>query len=783
MARRPNRDSRVFEALGAHRGTQPMGPNLLTAVLQELEIRPTPEELSRWASWREQIPVPSVFRSWATLLATAIPAPRVIVEPVAGVGVLIATLARKFPKAQSIGICQSREELELARLLDAPVQWKLGDPLADPALMPDEIDWAVGLSPLGQLSRRAEQRRIVSRSGRSVEFSATESQLLAVLAASRLTPTGRLDILLRPADWELRGDTSWRHQVQALGLHLDACLALPKGSTRPFALLDLVCVSITCIGRDRLFVGEIGEGDSRQQSLLDNYQNETDADNVRLGRWVESTDFQNLERLAATEEVRRRVLNSGLKPATLGDLATSIRIFHPMAGRPLSADPSNTVFIRTELIGRRPIASLAIGEEGPRRPVLVVEVDRAKATPEYLVEFFNSELGRLTLLAWQSGGSVPRLLRRDVEQVVVYLPPVSDQVPALNLIQRLRDMHVRLHELEVRVSERPDLVSDVERRVNALLKPATSVDAQDRWEESLPFPLATIYRRFLTFTDPQEQREALLHFFEAYAQYWAIVLLSGFMHPRFEEVADQVRAGFQADADKGGRAKLGSMKHANFRTWIDVAGLLSKAGRKLVDRPDSKAEVLERFALPDDADIIGTLFGKTLLPVLSDAATRRNDWHGHAGVTNPDTERNRVRELQGLLTTLREHVGESWGKYRLYQATSLDFERGVYRVDVKILMGAATPFHAGRATLMDPITVGNLFVTSGVGDFALQLCPLLRLHSQNGPPRACYFYNRIADGRVRWVSYHHEPAPDLVDAGQDATEYVADVTRQPDPKI
>ena len=53
-------------------------------------------------------------------------------------------------------------------------------------------------------------------------------------------------------------------------------------------------------------------------------------------------------------------------------------------------------------------------------------------------------------------------------------------------------------------------VLDIERRI------------ADWWRE-LPYPLATIYRRYQVSTDPKEQLETLLHFFEMAAVYLATI--------------------------------------------------------------------------------------------------------------------------------------------------------------------------------------------------------------------------------------------------------------------
>lgn len=84
-----------------------------------------------------------------------------------------------------------------------------------------------------------------------------------------------------------------------------------------------------------------------------------------------------------------------------------------------------------------------------------------------------------------------------------------------------------------------------------------------------------------------------------------------------------------------------------------------------------------------------------------------------------------------------------------------------------------------RASLK-PLDTGRLYLLNLGALKALELVPLIRvLTGQKTGEDACYFYSRTEANRVRWVSYHFQAEPELLQDDPDVVEFLSALQGKP----
>ncbi len=287
------------------------------------------------------------------------------------------------------------------------------------------------------------------------------------------------------------------------------------------------------------------------------------------------------------------------------------------------------------------------------------------------------------------------------------------------------------------------------------------------WCETLPFPLASIFRAWRTtlIRDFKTKYEYLLRFFEATAEFMSVILLSAFSHnnelipPHREKLAEAMR-------NQGL-----SFTRATFGTWKLIFEYLSSQTRRL-----SKEECRALFSdlSPEFYQALSTV---ELASVLSTTNKWRNDWQGHGGAVGPEEAKLRNEQLLGQLQKLHQILGNGWTHTRLVHSLQCIPSGGMFENEVEILMGSHSQFEKAALQMNTWLDTKCLYLCGQDSRQALKLLPLVRVGPS--PPsanNACYFFNRLEDnGNARFISYHFTDQSALTghnDQAQEAIEAI-----------
>ncbi|MFO0713614.1 MAG: hypothetical protein U0353_27425 [Sandaracinus sp.] len=272
----------------------------------------------------------------------------------------------------------------------------------------------------------------------------------------------------------------------------------------------------------------------------------------------------------------------------------------------------------------------------------------------------------------------------------------------------------------------------------------------------------------MTERSPRQKGDALLHFFEAYAAFWATALLSLFLRtsesekmwlPRVQQVL---------------REQKQRLELASFGTWLTIVEFLSKEGRTLAGDKDSASTLCRHAALTSDHFLVEVLFSKSALQTLKTTNSLRNAWRGHVGIVSDATAATQLLALETHLKDLRAVVGERWGSYVLNRMGSFEYRDGIYQAQAERVMGTRAPFVVDTVELTGSVESGRLHLVGEGARDALAVLPFIRvMASPKTASNACYFYNRKTGDGVRFVSYHYPEDSDLTDRFDDTARAVA----------
>jgi hypothetical protein len=745
-------EERVARALDARHGRGlSTGIEGLSEVLDELALPVSSDVLDtiarRWGARSGEVVIPRHLRAFVGAVAAQRARARVV-DPWCNLGQLVTEVARLLPGASAQGVTPRADHRRVLAHVEG-VEWITGRADVDPQLLGTSNDLVVCAPPF---NARPDGGRSPGHAGGEL------ATVLLEAACASLSPQGEALFVVAPMTWVRGREGGWRDRLAALGCSVRACYWLPSGTFEPHTAIPAVMVHVVRATQEGTFVAELPRDDEGIQVVLDNLALRRDAPDARLGRWLPVEAFRSMPQLLADERVRQSGPRSG-RARRLGDIATVA-----------SWDP--------ERLG---VGSVLIPAEGPSsRPALVasstadlkeryVAVDAAEdsAVPEYLARYFSSELGQSSRDAATAGTAIRRLSIESVTEMTVYLPEIEVQRAVVDTHARILTLVNELHELDERLWAKPKTHAEV----RAMVAKVNHEERFEVWVETLPFPLATILWLYLTQRSAKDRVESLLHFFEAYAQFWAIALLSMFLRDPVQREERQGR--IQQVLAK----QRQTLELASFGTWRTLVELLTKEGRQLQSTEEGLTWITRQAAIVDGR-LLEVLFSKEGLGVLSKANAIRNTFKGHGGIITEDVAREQLSALVRLLAELRQVVGERWHEYLLCRVGTLEYRGGLFVAQVDRVVGTRTPFTSDSIELTGPAEAGRLHLVGAGSRDALPLLPLVKvMPSPRTAMNACYFYNRKTKEGVRFISYHFAEDSDVTDVFDDTAAAVDSLSK------
>jgi hypothetical protein len=324
------------------------------------------------------------------------------------------------------------------------------------------------------------------------------------------------------------------------------------------------------------------------------------------------------------------------------------------------------------------------------------------------------------------------------------------------------------------LSENPDDRPSNAVEVLEALTPSRHAPTSSRefmlWAETLPFPLASIIWLYQAEIDPRSKVDHLLNFFEALAQLVVTIHLSAFSsdHSLFEANRS---SWFGVNPDN---PRPPDFRFGTFGLWVNLSKRMAKITRSILAEGSTGIERCCILYAAQYPAFIKSLASREINGVLDAACAIRNSW-SHGGVASPQEHGNRLRELEGLLSTTQACMASSLETWDLLKPHAATYANGTFNYTVTLLTGANPAFRKMQVRVCHPLDSGRLYLLDGGTQRALELVPLMRvIASEDSGDEACYFYSRLMpDDGVKWISYHSQAKPERVTPDEGVRQFLS----------
>jgi hypothetical protein len=664
--------------------------------------------------------------------------PKSILDAWAGIGSILIPVVTIAKVPTATGITQVTKELDVARLMsgDAKINWVNARP-TDVLPTVGEFDIVVSSPPWGMQA----ETLTITEGGHTFEVRDSKTYTLMMESARHLSNKGVGVFLLPNGFFFLQGKALVRDALAKVGLHVNSVVALPVGAFAPFTGLPLNIVLISRTKTTELFVCQLVPG-ADHKAVLKNLLRRQPGASLELGRLVPMDTFTSFRALQAIEEEQRLAQRTGLKAVALADVVTAINLGKQTDDGGFENVP-NSVYL--PLIGTSlavtALSDLRIKPQNYAQLIVRPEV----ANAEFLAGFFNSPLGRKTRDSMLSGTFIPKLSKQSLSQGKAYLIPMEAQQDAMVAGRELRDLRLRLEQLERDLWNRPIDAGKVRKTITSF----NQREGFESWLETLPFPLASILWRYQAAGVEDHKSTHLFNFFEAVAQYLGTLMTSAF-HSNPEFFREHRHDWFEP-----GKDNAHSLSRSSFGEWVVRCQRLAKTTRQLLSDKEQRAQVLDLYRT--DAEKIDSVANKGIYAVLETVGRYRNEWKGHSGIVSTKEHKRRLALLQEELTRLRGSLGGVFEDWWLVRPSTSSYRAGVFEYSSEKLMGSRQVFIQETLTTTEVMDANELYCYDNVTRRPLQLLHFVRmLAAPDTEEIACYFFNRIDKNGMRWVSYHFE---------------------------
>lgn len=351
--------------------------------------------------------------------------------------------------------------------------------------------------------------------------------------------------------------------------------------------------------------------------------------------WLSSSDprtFTDLERARVLRELTPRGPHTMVP---LGSLLKDDKVIKADQGR-TEGDLTAAFLFVPEYATSAVTADLDSQTVKPKA-VYRLTIDSSKANPRFLSQLLNSPYGRHLRETAARGATIKRISKDTLLSLELPMPDIDTQDMIARIGSDMGLLRASLRDIGAELNQDWTGLSEVAETIDKL-KAVLDIERQiEDWWGELPYPLATIYRRYQVSPDPRERLETLLHFFEMAAVYLATIgashvklmrndwkdVLARWLHPR-------------------GSAGI---ERADFGFWVSLAGASLKDVNRIGSDKDLRALAIERAGseIIQFTSLIGSL-GKATEPL--DVARRyRNSWKGHGGYIKPSDAERLVEEM------------------------------------------------------------------------------------------------------------------------------------------
>ncbi|WP_295094510.1 hypothetical protein [Ruminococcus sp.] len=549
----------------------------------------------------------------------------------------------------------------------------------------------------------------------------------------------------------------WIGKLEDKGIYVNAIIDMIPGVYKPITLIESRILFFAKTKSDDIFLAKIRENED-VETVIDNFVSHRNSSKAeRLGEWFVRGEFPDFS--AYENHNRKKRLEQKLSKSYNGELVRIEELCNKLdAPRKdgFKEECEAAVYIpklgKTDVVTR--IAEFDIKAQNYYRLI----VDQDKIIPGFLAFILNTEAGIELRLRAMSGATIPFLNSTNILDIEVPLPLLTFQTEILKLDSELNQIAQESNKLRERLKQTPASYKTIRRDIKNINNRG---DKFEQWIELLPYPIATILKRYQVAEDDVHKQEMLLYFFEAYSIFEAAILIGA-----YGNYSDEENDAMDVDAS--------FFEKASFGSWVRMNRALSKSIRKRLDNKDTMDRILECFCT-DDRTVINALCNNDICNILQGASDNRNSWRGHSGITGESIYADHVRILEDDLNRFQDRIQDTYEKIQLIRPLSLKHKDGEFINTVEVLTGS-NPIFKKCEFVGEALDESKLYIRMLDTNKVFEIPPFLLM--KNSPAdikNACYFYSRLEGANTKYISYHFEGQPEDIEQGDLAYSVIRDV--------
>lgn len=529
------------------------------------------------------------------------------------------------------------------------------------------------------------------------------------------------------------------------GLNIDAVFSIPSGAFLPETNISSNIVVFSKIKSEKTFVAEVTDNEKSYDLILENYKNKKAGKVIQLGSLVDITTYKSLRSIVFDNELNELVKRIGFPPVKLTDIAIRINALKEDIPDDVKHLP-NSIYLPK--IGNSPSVSSPSNMKIKPKNYFQIQLNEEQANANYVVNYFNTEIGKKLRSSLEVGSVIMQIPKSQLQSCILHLPDISTQSELINIDNKIEQIGTKLTELKTKLWKQPKNYS----AINKELKGVNQEDKLENWIDTLPFPVSSILWRYYATKEVDRRLEHLFHFFEAFSEFLSMIMLSALVQDNefYQKECHRWIEKTQQFKDWYMRATFGS--------WNILTSRLSKAIREYISDKEKNETCRTIFGNPNDS-FLNIITSKGIVRILTEVAVYRNKWKGHGGITSDKENRRRLIILQQQLNELRKFISDGFDETRIFAPTTSSFEGGLFTYNAKELVGARTPFNEVSIVSLIPLDKNKLYLLHSQQTKPIELLPFIKYFEAK---EALYFYLSVESKNIRWVSYHYDKEPELL---------------------
>ena len=515
--------------------------------------------------------------------------------------------------------------------------------------------------------------------------------------------------------------------------------------------IDTCIVKITKEESMNIFVAKCSDDMNANKNIISNYNNCISNDRIpENGISIAHDLFRGFDAIKATTIITKIAKSRGYNIHNYQDVVVTQKVYDLKKIDEIETLPNSIFFF---MISPKKIY-LAV-EDFDRKSGRICNVQFKEKLIKastfkslYCRDILDSFFSQITF-----GNTHKSISMNNLSKMKIIMPDKNQAIESENFLRKVNDAKLQLEELESIVR-------------NDFLKAKNEITILDNfgnflsWIETLPFPLATLLKKFTVEENPDNKSKILVEFFENLAAMMGIIHLSA----RWGDLEGDstLKATLTKQLNEYGL----SFNNATFGLWRTIIDTISPNSEEMYKNEETKSIICQKYCTTN-IGILKFLLGKPCRRIIGKTNEFRND-KDH----NRKTGTELLESLSDLVDEFRKEIGRSFSNYELISPVGGLFEDGLFKCQTRVLNGHSAIWASKNYSTSTPLETNHLYLHSKFDNMSLKLLPLIVLRSTpSSDKNAIYMHNKIKNEQQLLVA-HHLNDDKMLEEGLDEVEYV-----------